>query len=102
VPIWVTEFSWPAAGTLRDPPDWARGFATVSNRQQARLLGRAVRRFAAARDRLGIDRLIWYTWLSRESRDPFSFSGLRRIRGGARHDTPALRVFREWARRLGG
>jgi hypothetical protein len=101
VPIWVTEFSWPAGRPLRNPPDWARGFATVSDREQARLLDRALRRFRAARGRLGIERLVWYTWLSRETRDdPFSYSGLRRIRRGARHDTPALRMFRSWARRV--
>jgi hypothetical protein len=64
-----------------------------------------MRIFARARRRLGIERLVWYTWISREVpvRDnAFNYAGLRRIRNGAHVSSPALRVFRRWARRLEG
>ena len=106
VPIWVTEFSWPATGEMseafRSNPIFGQ---PVSNAGQARLLGRTVRAFARARRRLGIERLIWYTWLSREasgSDNAFDYAGLRRIRNGTHVSSPALRAFRRWARRLEG
>ena len=58
LPIWVTEFSWPAAP---NPPDWAVNVfgGPLTDGQQARLLDRTMRRFVAARERLGIARLVW-------------------------------------------
>jgi len=104
LPIWVTEFSWPAAS---DPPAWAATTfgGPITDSRQARLLNRTMRRFVAARERLGIARLVWYTWLSHEateSLNPWNYAGLRRIRNGVRHSAPALRAFRRWARRLEG
>jgi len=99
LPVWITEFSWPAAGGLRRPPAWADG----DDAEQARLLNRAIRQLVAARESLGIERVLWYTWLSSEDRRSiFGYSGLRRIHNGNRRSTPALRVFRRWARRLEG
>ena len=106
VPIWVTEFSWPATGEMSDASRSGSPFGRpVTNAGQARLLGRTVRVFARARRRLRIERLVWYTWISRElpGRDnAFDYAGLRRIRNGAHVSSPALRVFRRWARRLEG
>ena len=107
LPIWVTEFSWPAARAMRDVPDWAiSAFGRpLTDSEQAGRLFSAVRRFLAARERLGVARLLWYTWLSAEDpggRDPFAYSGLRRVRDGGRRSAPALGVFRRWARRLEG
>lgn len=106
VPIWVTEFSWPATREMSDPSRSERVFGRpITNAGQARLLGRTMRIFARARRRLGIERLVWYTWISREVpvRDnAFNYAGLRRIRNGAHVSSPALRVFRRWARRLEG
>jgi hypothetical protein len=115
LPIWVTEFSWPAAGEMPapGPPGWAIGLfgPPLTNWQQARLLNRTIRRIRAAHERLRIARLVWYTWLSAEATldpfdatrlDPFGYAGLRRIRDGVRRNAPALRVFRRWARRLEG
>jgi hypothetical protein len=68
-------------------------------------LSRTIRRFVAARKRLRVARLVWYTWLSHDvpgSNQPFDFAGLRRIRNGVSRNTGALRVFRRWARRLEG
>jgi hypothetical protein len=99
LPVWITEMSWPAAkgkvpSTLK---------FRLTDADQARLLDRAMRRLAAARTRLRIAHVYWYTWLSSE-RGPseFDWSGLRRIRHGQRVSVPALRVFRRWARRLEG
>jgi hypothetical protein len=99
LPVWITEMSWPAAkgkaqSTLKFNFDDA---------DQARLLHRAMRLLSAARGRQRIARVYWYTWLSSE-RGPseFDWSGLRRVRGGAHVSTPALHVFRHWARKLEG
>jgi hypothetical protein len=107
LPIWVTEFSWPATRRMPGAPGWAAEvFGTLhTDAQQALLLDRTIRRLVAARQRLGIARLVWYTWLSDEAIEtpsPFDYAGLRRIRGDDTRSAPALRVFRRWARRLEG
>jgi len=97
-PVWVTEVSFPAArGRIETGP----GIDTT-DRMQARKLGIAMRRLAAARRRLRIEHVYWYTWLSVESRNGsvFGYSGLRRLRGGDVVSAPALRVFRTVARQL--
>jgi len=99
LPVWITELSWPAAqgrvpSTLK---------FDVDDRDQAVLLGRALHLLAAARQRMRIERVFWYTWLSSE-RGPseFDWAGLRRIRNGRRVAAPALRKFRKVARKLEG
>jgi hypothetical protein len=96
-PVWVTEVSWPAAkGRARDPI----GIAT-DDRGQARRLRRGLTALAAARRRLRLQRVYWYTWLSAESSaSVFAWSGLRRVHEGAVISTPALGAFRATARRL--
>jgi hypothetical protein len=98
-PVWVTELSWPAAkGKTRN----TEGFETT-DAGQARRLREALRRLAAARRRLRIGRVYWYTWLSREgSPNSFDYSGLRRVRAGRVISAPALGAFRGAARRLEG
>jgi hypothetical protein len=96
-PIWVTEISWPAAkGRAKDPI----GIAT-DDRGQAQRLRRGLTALAAARRRLRVRRVYWYTWLSAESSTSvFAWSGLRRLHDGAVISTPALAAFRATARRL--
>ena len=97
-PVWLTEMSFPAAkGRIETGP----GIDTT-DRLQARRLAIAMRRLAAARRRLQIEHVYWYTWLSVESRtgSVFGYSGLRRLRGGKIVSVPALRVFRTLARQL--
>jgi hypothetical protein len=96
-PMWVTEMSWPAAkGRANDPI----GIAT-DDRGQARRLRRGLLALAAARRRLRVRRVYWYTWLSAESDESvFAWSGLRRLHQGTVVSTPALRSFRATARRL--
>jgi Glycosyl hydrolase catalytic core len=100
LPIWITEFSWPAAGPrMREVPSWA----AADDAGQARLLRNALRRLVRARSRLRIGGIYWYSWLTSETKQSwFGYSGLRRIRRGARVDTPVLRQFRRTARRLQG
>lgn len=97
LPVWITELSWPAAeGRTRNTP----GFET-DERGQAQRLTEGLRRLADARRRLKIDKVIWYTWLSREgSVNSFDWSGLRRLRRGRIVSAPSLAAFRRSARRL--
>jgi hypothetical protein len=91
LPIWVTELSWPAAPGI--------GFGTT-NRGQANRLREGIGQLRAARRRLRIERVYWYTWLSDEkSTSAFGRSGLRRLRADGRVvDAPALAEFRRAAR----
>ena len=97
VPIWLTEISWAAArGKVKGLP----GLVT-NERGQATRLRKALRQLARARKRYRIQKVIWYTWISREgSRNPFDWSGLRRVRDGKIISAPALAVFRRAARRF--
>jgi polysaccharide biosynthesis protein PslG len=98
-PVWLTELSWPASqGRTRGP----RGFVTTEKGQAARL-ELALKLLAAARKRLRIEHVYWYTWLSREgSLSAFNWSGLRRQRRGRLVSARSLAVYRAAARRLEG
>jgi hypothetical protein len=99
VPIWITEMTWTASrGKARGLP----GLVTDERGQSARLRT-ALSRLARARRKYRIQKVIWYTWLSREgSRNPFDWAGLRRLRGDQIASAPALATFRQATRRLGG
>jgi len=99
LPVWVTELSWPAAkGRVKG----TRGFETTE-RGQARRLGDGLRRLAAARKRLRIERVFWYTWLStNEGPNSFEYSGLRRLKAGKPVSARSLAAYRRAARRLEG
>ena len=96
-PVWLTELSWPAAkGRTKGAP----GFVTTE-RGQASRLKLALSLLLKARKRLKIQRVIWYTWLSREApRNAFAWSGLRRQRGARLVSARSLSEFRRAARRL--
>ncbi len=95
-PLWVTELSWPAALGKVD----RHGFETTE-KGQAKRLRRGLTLLAAARRKLRIGRVYWYTWLSLEgTENSFGYSGLRRLRDGAVVSTPSLAAFREMATRL--
>jgi arabinogalactan endo-1,4-beta-galactosidase len=98
-PVWITELSWPAAkGRVTGTP----GFETTERGQAARLR-EALRRLAAARRSLRIGAVYWYTWLSAEGGgSAFTYSGLRRVRGGQVVSARSLGVYRSSARRLEG
>jgi hypothetical protein len=97
-PLWVTELSWPSSrGKTRD----IGGIATTE-RGQATKLRQSIRLLAAARKRLRIQKVYWYTWMSTEGDFSFLYSGLRRVRDGKVITTPALSAFRSAADRLYG
>jgi hypothetical protein len=104
LPIWITELSWPAARSRSAKGKVNRRFGIeVTAAGQATRLGVALERLAAARKRLRIGQVSWYTWLSAEAGpSPFDWSGLRRVRDGERVSVPALAVFRRAARILQG
>ena len=96
-PVWLTELSWPAS---QGKTTGAPGFVTTEKGQAARLK-LALRLLARERRRLRIERVVWYTWLSREgSLSSFNWSGLRRVRGERLVTAWSFRVFRAAARRL--
>ena len=75
--------------------------AAADARGQATKLRKTLRRLARARKKFKIEKVIWYTWLSREgSSNPFDWSGLRRVRGDRLASAPALAAFRSAARSL--
>jgi hypothetical protein len=100
LPIWVTELSWPAAvGKTGQAGDFS-----TTDAGQAQRLESGLKRLAADRKALRIERVYWYSWLTVEgaSADAFRWSGLRRLRDGQLIDAPALSVFQRMARRLQG
>jgi polysaccharide biosynthesis protein PslG len=96
-PVWLTELSWPASqGKTRGAP----GFVTTE-RGQASRLKKALKLLAAARKRLRIERVVWYTWLSLEGgKNSFAWSGLRRVRGNQLVTARSFSVYRDAALRL--
>jgi len=99
-PIYLSELSWPSSRG-RIPVRY--GYET-DERGQARRLTTALRLLAANRRRLGLRRVYWYTWLTRETHPdyPFDYAGLRRLHPARVRSKPALRAFRRSALRLEG
>jgi Beta-galactosidase len=104
LPIWITELSWPAAKTRSARGKVERRFGfEVTPAGQATRLGRALQLLSAARKRLRIGLVSWYTWMSTEQGpSSFDWAGLRRLTGGRARSTDSLNVYRRWARRLEG
>lgn len=77
VPIIVSELTWPSAkGKTKNTV----GFETTAAGQATRLRA-AYRALLKERKALGLQTVMWYTWLSpdRDSPNSFSWSGLRRL-----------------------
>ncbi len=77
VPIIVSELTWPSAkGKTKNTV----GFETTAQGQATRLRA-AYRALLRDRRKLGLQTVMWYTWLSsdRDSPNSFSWSGLRRL-----------------------
>jgi hypothetical protein len=100
-PMLVTELTWPSSkGKIRRPSAFDR-----TERNQATLLDAAFRALAARRVKLGIRRVYWATWLTRDrSRtDAFDYTGLSALRPNGRiRRKPAYFAYRATARRLEG
>jgi hypothetical protein len=99
-PVYLSELSWPSS---RRHIPVRYGYET-DERGQAQRLTEALRLLVRNRRRLGVQRVYWYSWLTREvSRDyPFDYAGLRRIGAGRVVSKPALRSFRRSALALEG
>ena len=99
-PIYLSELSWPSSRG-RIPVRY--GYET-NERGQARRLSAALRLLAANRRRLGLRRVYWYTWLTRETDPeyPFDYAGVRRIHTERVRSKPALGAYRRAALRLEG
>jgi hypothetical protein len=101
VPIVVTELAWTRRASLRPRPAGLTEFDTTFA-GQARNLIRAYELLAAARQRLGIEGVVWANWLSagQDPGDWTQWSGLSGLHHGRIERTPALAAFRAVARRL--
>jgi hypothetical protein len=99
-PLFVTEMSWPSTGRPHNP---GTGFE-VSRSEQADRLAGAYSLLASARNRLGLERVYWYTWVSRDRGSTvFDYSGLRsQTLLGEIVPKPAFFAFRRTALRLEG
>ncbi|MCW2966345.1 MAG: endo,4-beta-xylanase [Solirubrobacteraceae bacterium] len=99
LPILVTELSWPSAKgvTTQD-----YGYEQTEKGEAAKLR-EAFTKLAAARTRLGIQRVYWSTWLTKDTgHNTFDYSGVNKLRGGKIVAKPALAAYRQSALRLEG
>ncbi len=97
-PLWVTELSWTSAKGKT-----SMKFGNEETRRgQARNLSSAYSKLAAQRRKLVIQRVYWYTWLSRDIQNdyPFDYAGLSADTTKGIKRKPALAAFRRTALRL--
>lgn len=97
-PLLLTEVSW-SSGKGRSSFNY--GWETTES-GQARKVRDALRALARERRKLRIGAVYWYTWLSPAVGDDesFSYSGLRKLRGGRPVSKPAYRAFKRTVRQL--
>ncbi|MDX6665681.1 MAG: polysaccharide biosynthesis protein PslG [Solirubrobacteraceae bacterium] len=99
MPIMITELSWPSA---KGKSSQHYGYE-VTPKEQAQKLAAVLPMLAAARKRLGIERVYWFSWLSTDrGHFTFDYSGLRTVRGTKVFDKPALAAYRKGALALEG
>ena len=99
-PLLVTELSWPSAkGKVKS----RYGYEMTESGQAARVRA-ALPYLAARRGALRIERVYWYSWLTRETDDvyPFDYAGLRRLEPDRVVAKPAYAAFRSTALRMQG
>jgi hypothetical protein len=99
-PLLVTELSWTSAKGRTDTTFGNE----VTEAAQATRLREAFRLLAAQRRRLRIERVYWYTWLTRDSDPsyPFDYAGASRLDGGRIVRKPAFAALRRTALALEG
>jgi polysaccharide biosynthesis protein PslG len=102
LPVRLTEISWPSAAGHRLA--LSIGGIVVSERTQVQRVAAVMPLLAAARRRLRIASVYWYTWVSPPlgSTDPFDYAGLRRQSRGGVVSKPALASYRRAAQILEG
>jgi hypothetical protein len=100
-PIWVTELSWTSA---KGKTQTTYGNETTERGQASRLTG-AYTMLARERRKLNLQRVYWYTWLTRDLPTwdyPFDYAGLSAVTADG-HDIrrkPAFTAFRRIALKL--
>ena len=97
-PLLLTEVSWSSG---KGQSTFNYGWETTE-RGQAAKVREALTALARERTRLRIGAVYWYTWLSPATGDDesFSYSGLRKLRGGRAVSKPAYGAFRSTVKRL--
>lgn len=97
-PLLLTEVSWSSG---KGQSSFNYGWET-SEGGQASKVKEALTELADNRTRLRIGAVYWYTWLSPAVGDDesFSYSGLRKLRGGKPTSKPAYGAFRATVKRL--
>jgi hypothetical protein len=97
-PLWATEVTWSSGkGKVRKP----LGFETTAKDQAARLSA-ALPALAKKRRSLGLARIYWESWATRDANpgNPFDFSGLLHVSaGGTVTPKPAYRAYVRFAKR---
>jgi hypothetical protein len=99
-PLLVTELSWPSA---KGKIPFLYGYEMTEKGQAARV-SEALPYLVRRRRALRIERVYWYTWLTREvdKSYPFDYAGLRRLEDDRVVAKPALSAFRRTALKLQG
>ena len=97
-PLLLTEVSWSSG---KGESTFNYGWETTE-RGQATKVREALTALARERTRLRIGAVYWYTWLSPATGDDesFSYSGLRKLRGGKPVSKPAYGAFKSTVKRL--
>jgi hypothetical protein len=99
-PLWLTEVSW-SSGQGKVLPRYRFGFETTEQGQAARL-AQALPLLAAKRRSLGIERMYWESWATRDrnAQSTWDWAGLRELDGTTLRPKPAFAAFVRVARRL--
>jgi hypothetical protein len=95
-PLWLTEVTWSSG---KRPGHTPAPFETTRSDQAARLSA-ALPLLLRERHRLGVERIFWENWISRDSNrgNPFDFSGLRVLEpDGSVRSKPAFAAFKRIA-----
>jgi hypothetical protein len=95
-PLWLTEVTWSSG---KRPGHQPAPFETTRADQAARLAA-ALPLLIRERDKLGVERIFWETWISTDSdhSNPFDFSGLRVLKpDGTVTEKPAFAEFKRIA-----
>jgi hypothetical protein len=95
-PLWLTEVTWSSG---KRPGVTPAPFETTPADQAARLSA-ALPLLIRERKRLGVDRIFWENWISRDTNhaNPFDFSGLRVLHpNGSVTEKPAFADFKRIA-----
>jgi arabinogalactan endo-1,4-beta-galactosidase len=98
-PILVTELSWPSA---KGKTSQHYGYE-VTEQGEAAKLREAFAKLAAARTALGVQRVYWSSWVTKDSGHfTFDYAGLNKLRNGRIVAKPALAAYRRSALKLEG